>query len=45
MEGAGYTKMTRFITADFATVVMIMGDGTKVNDWTAKLSNKVIPEK
>lgn len=45
MWGAGYTKKTRFITADSATVVVVMDGGATVNTWTAKPSEKVIPEK
>lgn len=44
MWGAGYTKKTRFVTSDSATVIVILRDGTPVVGWTAKPSDKLIPE-
>ena len=45
MVGAGYTKKARFVTSDSATVVVVMPDGTTKDNWSAKPTDKVIPEK
>jgi hypothetical protein len=45
MIGARYTKKVRFISPDSAAVTVVMPDGTTKDNWSAKTTDKVIPEK